>query len=201
MLFLVLYVFPYTILFFRYLSFCSSLFLLFSSHSSSPCYSSPSRISFSCRSISSSALSSSSRLNLSSRIASSGKDLGSLVFAVDFDFDIFGLNNCQATPHIIGIVSFSKGKFVIPLHPFLISCTNFNVEYSPLPVHEKILLVDKGKAKYCYLTFSMIISFFSDNFSRLHLRELCYTGHGRKAKIGWCISLFNRYPHSKDPIC
>ena len=114
---------------------------------SPPNSSGPSNISFSCRSISSSALSSSSRLNLSSRIASSGKDLGSFVFAVDFDFDIFGLNNCQATPHIIGIVSFSKGKFVIPLHPFLISCTNFNVEYSPLPVHEKILLVDKEKAK------------------------------------------------------
>ena len=34
-----------------------------------------------------------------------------------------------------------------------------------MPVHEKILLMDKEKAKYCYLTFSMIISFFSDNFS------------------------------------
>ena len=137
MLFLVLYVFPYTILFFRYLSFCSPLFLLFSSHSSSPCSSSPSDISFSCRSISSSALSSSSRLNLSSRIASSVKDLGSLVFIAGFDFDIFGLNNCQATPHIIGIVFFSKDKIRNPLHLFLISRTNVNKKYSPLPVHEK----------------------------------------------------------------
>ena len=30
---------------------------------------------------------------------------------------------------------------------------------------KKILLVDKEKAKYCYLTFSLIISFFGDIFS------------------------------------
>ena len=34
-----------------------------------------------------------------------------------------------------------------------------------MPVHGKILRVDKEKAKYCYLTFSVIISFFGDNFS------------------------------------
>ncbi len=34
-----------------------------------------------------------------------------------------------------------------------------------MPVHEKILLVDKEKAKYCYLTFSIIFH-FSDIFSR-----------------------------------
>ena len=150
----------------HYLLLRSSRRLLCSSRSSSPCSSSPSKITFSCRSISSSALSSSSRLNLSSRIASSGKDLGSLVFAVDFDFDIFGLNNCQATPHIIGIVFFSKDKIRNPLHLFLISRTNVNKKYSSLLAHEKILRVDKEKAKYCYLTFSMIISFFGDIFSR-----------------------------------
>ena len=149
----------------HYLLLRSSRRLLCSTRSSSPCYSSPSKITFSCRSTSSFALSSSSRLNLSSRIASSGKDLGSLVFTVDFDFDIFGLNNCQATPHIIGIVFFSKDKIRNPLHLFLISRTNVNERYSYLSVHKK-MLVDKEKAKYCYLTFSVIISFFGDNFSR-----------------------------------
>ena len=136
-LFLVFYVFPYTVLFSRYLSFCSPLLLLFSSHSSSPCYSSPSKITFSCRSISSSALRSANHLDFSSRIASSGKDLGSLVFAVDFDFDIFGLINCQATPHTIDIVSFSKGTVRNPLQLFLISRTNVNKKYSSLLAHEK----------------------------------------------------------------
>ena len=28
-----------------------------------------------------------------------------------------------------------------------------------MPVHEKILLVDKEKAKYCYLTFLVILNF------------------------------------------
>ena len=28
-----------------------------------------------------------------------------------------------------------------------------------MPVHEKILLVDKEKAKYCYLTFSVVFQF------------------------------------------
>jgi hypothetical protein len=50
------------------------------------------------------------------------------------------------------------------------------------------MLVDKERVKHC-LTLSLFISFFSDNFSRLHLRELCYTGSGRKAKIGIYISL------------
>ena len=142
----------------HYLLLRSSRRLLCSSRSSSPCYSSPSKITFSCRSTSSFALRSSSRPNLSSRIASSGKDLGSLVFSVDFDFDIFGLNNCQATPHTIDIVSFSKGRVRNPLHPFLTSRANVNERYSYLSVHEKIL-VDKEKAKYCYLTFSMIFHF------------------------------------------
>ena len=149
----------------HYLLLRSSRRLLCTSRSSSPCSSGPSKISFSCRSISSSALSSSSRLNLSSRIASSGKDLGSLVFAVDFDFDIFGLNNCQATPHIIGIVFFSKDKIRNPLHLFSISRANVNERYRSLSVHEK-MLVDKEKAKYCYLTFSKIFHFFSDIFLR-----------------------------------
>ena len=131
---------------------------------SPPNSSGPSNISFSCRSISSSALSSSSRLNLSSRIASSGKDLGSFVFAVDFDFDIFGLNNCQATPHTIDIVFFSKDKIRNPLHLFYVQMSTRNIV--PCWHAKKILRVDKEKAKYCYLTFSMIISFFSDNFSR-----------------------------------
>jgi hypothetical protein len=41
-----------------------------------------------------------------------------------------------------------------------------NEEYRPMPVHEKILRGDKEKAKYRYLTFSIIISFFGDIFSR-----------------------------------
>ena len=121
----------------HYLLLRSSRRLLCTSRSSSPCSSGPSKISFSCRSISSSALSSSSRLNLSSRIASSGKDLGSLVFIAGFDFDIFGLINCQATPHTIDIVSFSKGRVRNPLHPFLISRANVNERYRSLSVHEK----------------------------------------------------------------
>ena len=149
----------------HYLLLRSSRRLLCSSRSSSPCTSGPSQISFSCRSTSSFALRSSSRLNLSSRIASSGNDLGPLVFAVDFDFDIFGLIICQATPHTIDIVSFSKGRVRNPLHPFLISRANVNERYSYLSAHEK-MLVDKEKAKYCYLTFSLIISFFSDIVSR-----------------------------------
>lgn len=36
--------------------------------------------------------------------------------------------------------------------------------YSPLPVHEKILRVDKENAKHCYLTSSITISFFNDVF-------------------------------------
>ena len=44
-------------------------------------------------------------------------------------------------------------------------CADVNERYCSLSVHEKILRGDKEKAKYCYLTFSMIISFFSDNFS------------------------------------
>ena len=35
-----------------------------------------------------------------------------------------------------------------------------------MTVHEKILHLDKEKAKYCYLTFLVIISFFGDIFSR-----------------------------------
>ena len=35
-----------------------------------------------------------------------------------------------------------------------------------MPVHEKILLVDKEKAKYCYLAILYLFSFFGDIFSR-----------------------------------
>ena len=35
-----------------------------------------------------------------------------------------------------------------------------------MPVHGKILRVDKEKAKYGYLTLSVFISFFGDIFSR-----------------------------------
>jgi hypothetical protein len=66
--------------------------------------------------------------------------LGSLVFIAGFDFDIFGLINCQATPHTIDIVSFPKGTVRNPLHLFLISRTNVNKKYSSLLAHEK---------KYC----------------------------------------------------
>ena len=44
--------------------------------------------------------------------------------------------------------------------------------------YTKILLWDIEKTRYRYLAFSGFISVFGDIFSRLHLRDLCYTGHG-----------------------
>ena len=38
-------------------------------------------------------------------------------------------------------------------------CADVNERYSLLPVHEKILRVDKEKAKYRYLTFSVVFHF------------------------------------------
>ena len=40
-----------------------------------------------------------------------------------------------------------------------VRCADVNEEYRPMPVHGKILRVDKEKAKYCYLTFSMRFHF------------------------------------------
>ena len=40
-----------------------------------------------------------------------------------------------------------------------VRCADVNERYSPFSVHEKILLVDKEKAKYCYLTFMVVFHF------------------------------------------
>ena len=41
-------------------------------------------------------------------------------------------------------------------------------------LHEKILLVDKEKAKYCYLTFSINTPFYSDNFLLTDARAMLH---------------------------
>ena len=47
---------------------------------------------------------------------------------------------------------------------------------------QKILLLDIEKTRYCYLAVLYLFSFFGDIFLRLHLRDLCYTGHNERLK-------------------
>ena len=56
------------------------------------------------------------------------------------------------------------------------------------------------KTRYRYLAILYLFSFFSDNFSRWQLRELCYTGHGRKAKIGIHFHFDNFHSPEKSII-
>ena len=49
---------------------------------------------------------------------------------------------------------------------------------------KKILLLDIEKTRYCYLAVLYLFSFFGDVFLRLHLRDLCYTGHNETPEIG-----------------
>ena len=51
-----------------------------------------------------------------------------------------------------------------------------------LSVHKKILLLDIEKTRYRYLAVLYLFSFFGDIFLRLHLRDLCYTGHNERLK-------------------
>lgn len=67
-----------------------------------------------------------------------------------------------------------------------------------LSVHKKILLLDIEKTRYCYLAVLYLFSFFGDIFLRLHLRDLCYTGHNERLKnreiFSFCIfTLGNLY--------
>ena len=57
-----------------------------------------------------------------------------------------------------------------------------NEKYSPFSVHEKILRLDIEKTRYRYLAVLYLFSFFGDIFLRLHLRDLCYTGHNERLK-------------------
>ena len=52
-----------------------------------------------------------------------------------------------------------------------------------MPVHEKILRRDKEKAKYCYLTVSIFISFFGDIFSLKRLTAARAMLHRTRRKV------------------
>ena len=68
-----------------------------------------------------------------------------------------------------------------------------------LSVHEKILHVDKEKAKYCYLTFSMIFHFSAIIFHVYICESYATLDTDERQKTGIAGILYAIFLHPKEP--